>query len=216
MSHDVLALTGAAAARRPYAPNPPALLAAPKAGPMPAPAFAGDTYLPATRPAAGDAALRAQVAALRSELEALTRRLEAVTAALAAAGPADPLAGVPGSDPLPEPGTPHHAGADQVQDTQSLTDEFAKTDADGSGALDFAEVLAHEEGDQTKATLHFGDADRDRSGLVDLDEWVWHHQNSPLHVGPQGTPGPTPAGDLAAPPDHGEEPASELPPMTMP
>lgn len=219
MPHDMLALTGAAAARRPYAANLPALVAASPAGPVAAPAFAPDTYAPAARPVAGDPELRAQVAALRAEFEALTQRLDAVTKTLAAANPSEPGVDVPGSDPLPEPGNPHHAGASQVQDAQSLADEFAKTDADGSGGLEFEEVLAHEEGDQAKAKLHFGDADRDRSGLVDLAEWVWHHQNSPLHVGSQATPGSTPAtapDDATPPARHGEEPASEMPPMAMP
>lgn len=193
MSHDLLALRTPMAARTTRAPGVSHPIAATAAA---ATGLGRDSYVSAPRPvtpAADDVAL---VAALRAQVEALSRRLAAIEATLRPAPVVRPPAA---TLPVQMPGMAHPTMAGR-QDTDSLQAAFTASDADGSGDLDYAEVLAHEVGDEQKATLHFGDADQDRSSRLTQAEWIWHHQNSPLHAEPEEGHGAEPASD--APPDQ--------------
>lgn len=190
MSHDQLSL----GSRFPVSPGPRTRGVAPSPVAQLAPqqtasAFQPDVFTPsASRPSAAPgtidmSALAEQIKTLREQLVQIQSQLDAILQQVEPATHADDqlLAGDPNGTDGGLDGTVDHT--QMAMDTESLKAEFTETDQDGSGDLNFQEIVVHEEGDEAKAQLHFTDADRNQDQIVDREEWVWHHQNSPLHTG---------------------------------
>jgi hypothetical protein len=190
-------------------------------GTRPAPALANsnatprpgrDAYLPsALRPptlVANTSDMRAELLNLRQRLAAISTALDLMNASFSQASQAMPeendfISHGPADDLLNQPSLATSGMAAMPamdadpKDVASLTQMFNMADTNHDGFVNFGEMVAHENGDVAKAKLHFADADRKGDGKVDLAEWIWHHQNSPLH-----NPGAQPArvtGPTAAP-----------------